>query len=266
MTTEDIALIHDFLREDLSPEQRELVNQRLEADTDFKAAFLLEQQQQQSLDENDWNFIQTSNFEELADYEVLYKSEKTNRLKESINTAATKYKARGTNNRSNKWALYVAAAMVILMISLFSILDDKKTPQELYTVSLNVDELPGLAVRGGTMDSLLLQAEKLFNAKNYENAIPLLDESISLTDRNIGTLYLYKGVSHMELNQFEKAEDSFNVLIESDLYDAKKGYWYKALLYLKMDQPDIAKSILITIVENDYFNKDKALVVLQDIE
>ena len=265
MMQQDFELIEDFFREEITVENRAIVLERLKTDTEFRTAFLLEKQQFENYDESNWSFMDNSDLEELNAYEALFKSEQTQRLKASIQEASAQYH-KTDKTPSRKWMFYAAAAILVLMFSVYSILDTKDTPQQLFSVYFNPDELPGLAVRGANEDDLLLKAERFFNEEQYSEAIPLMDQSMALMSKNAGAIYLYKGISHMEIGQFDIAETTFNSLIESDLLDAQKGYWYKALLYLKTNRSEDAKVILQEIVSENYVNKEKAAKILEELE
>lgn len=265
MKQQDFDLIQDFFREEITAENRAMVLERVKNDTDFRDAFFLEKQQFEHYNEADWSFMDNSDLEELNAYEALFKSEQTQRLKASIQEASAQYH-KSDKKPSKKWLFYAAAAMLVLMFSVYSIIDSKDTPQQLFSMYFNPDELPGLAVRGANEDDILLKAEQLFNEQKYAEAIPLLDQSIASMDKDLGAIYLYKGISHMEIEQFDTAETTFNSLIESDLLDAQKGHWYKALLYLKNDELEKAQNTLQEITTNNYYHKEKAAALFKALK
>jgi len=69
----------------------------------------------------------------------------------------------------------------------------------------------------------------------------------------------------MQLNKFDAAEVTFNSLIASDYLDAQKGYWYKALLYLKKKDTETARALLETIIANQYYNDAKAAELIEKL-
>lgn len=77
---------------------------------------------------------------------------------------------------------------------------------------------------------------------------------------------IYKGLSEIELSKYLEAEKTFDSLINSDLIDAEKGYWFKSLLYLKNNKILKCKTLLNKIITESLFNKEKAELLLVDLE
>ena len=75
-------------------------------------------------------------------------------------------------------------------------------------------------------------------------------------------LYLYLGISQMELNQFEESQKTLNSLINSNLIDSEKGYWFKGLSYLKSNRINEAKIMFQKIIDNSYYSHLKASEIL----
>ena len=69
----------------------------------------------------------------------------------------------------------------------------------------------------------------------------------------------------MESGNLENAKTTFDQLIESDLLDASKGYWYKALLFLKKGEEQEAKVILEKIKSESLYNSLKAGELLEEL-
>lgn len=136
---------------------------------------------------------------------------------------------------------------------------------ELYGNYSEYSNLPSFVSRSNAEENKLYEAETLFKSEQYKDALEIFQTNFG-GSKDEGSVFIYTGLSQLELKQYEQAESTFNKLIESDLLDAQKGYWYKALLYLKQDKVEEAKSILNQIVEKSQYNHPKAKALLSDLK
>ncbi len=72
---------------------------------------------------------------------------------------------------------------------------------------------------------------------------------------------MYIGASYEQLNENERALVSFDKLTQlTDFEEYSKGYWYKLLLYLKLNNRQKALEMKAIILENkNNYNYKKAL-------
>lgn len=96
----------------------------------------------------------------------------------------------------------------------------------------------------GVGDDLLLEGEKAFNDKNYRKAIQAFDSYLRVdsTGKNVYKVKIYKGIAHLEENEFDEAIELFESLRTGD------QNWYLALAYLKQDNVEEAKKYLQKLV------------------
>lgn len=90
--------------------------------------------------------------------------------------------------------------------------------------------LPSFISREDANKNNLIKAQQLFENKEYEKVLIIFKRELKISDSPDGALYLYTGIAQLELDAYTEAEKTFNKLISSDLIDAQKGNWYKALL------------------------------------
>ena len=69
----------------------------------------------------------------------------------------------------------------------------------------------------------------------------------------------------MKIAKTANAIETFNQLIESKLLDASKGYWYKALAYVKAGDKEQAKALLEKITSDSLYNHQKAEELLDKL-
>lgn len=264
MNLKDDILIEEFLRNELSDEEKDHFLKRIEIDKKFKEEFLIEKQLFESLNNEEWSFVENINVEEIEEYEELFNSEETLKLKNKIRRASFTYKA--SIKRKKVITLITSIAAVILLFVILNNSFNFSTDfEKIYSENVELEKLPSFVNRGKEKDNtILIVAENLFKERNYEKSISKFDE-VLLKNKDNGSLYIYKAIAHIELNQYQKAENILNKLIESDLIDAEKGYWYKGLLYLKISQLNKAKRILRKIVNNSYYKKEKAKELLKEL-
>ncbi len=249
MSIEEDILIQKFLKNTLSEKEKEEVLLRIENDKHFRDKVNFEKQLIFNLNDTEWSISSTTSHSEIDEYEKLLRSESTRALKKTLHNVNAEYQLK--QKKGNKsWLLYTGVAVILVIIGLSIFSPFKTSPDELYANYLDLSELPSLVDRGNSEQKLLIKAQKLFEAKEYDQSLRILENELSTIEKNKAAIYLYTGISQMELEQFDKAEISFNTLIESKLIDSPKGKWYKALLFLKKNELSKAKKILLQITES----------------
>jgi len=265
MRFDEDSLIEKYLTNSISEEELLLFQKRMTEDALFFDKVQLEKQLYESLDDNDWSLAISKDSKELQEYKTLFQNGKTKEIKESIQEGYNLYK-KENRTKKIKQILYSCAAAVILFISVFSLVNSEATHTELYSNYIDFSELPTLSTRSESNTEKLLEAERLFENKEYEKVINILDNDSNTSQKSLATQSLYLGISYMELNQFELAQKTFDDLSDSDLIDGRMGIWYKALLYIKMEDVDQAKTVLNEIVSNKLYNHKKANNLLQELD
>lgn len=263
MNIEDDILIERFFKKELSENEKISFLKRLKVDNDFKEYFLIEKQLWQTLNDKEWSFIENTNAKDVKEYEELFKSIEIKKIKESINVANKKYK----NSKNLKRFIYSSAAVLVLFFSIFMLdLSKEKSVEELYTFHIEQESLPTLANRGNDVQyEKLIKAQEFFEKKEYKKSIAIFSEELK-TKNESSVVYLYIAIAQIETNQFSEAEITLDNLINSDFIDAQKGYWLKSLLYLKSNNLDKSKEELQKIINNSFYKKEEAKILLQQIQ
>ncbi len=265
MNLEEDILIERFLRKELSKEEKKAFLKRLDTDLEFKESFLLEKELYESLDDKDWSYANNVDPKELEAYEVVFQNEETKKLQEKIGKASREYQKKGKNNVVRLYTIISAVAAIFLLFFTFNFFNSDIDNAELYASYVQKEELPSYVTRGDSDGDakILLAADKSFKGKKYKKTLEVLER---VNINNDATLLLYKGISYIELGNYEKGITTFDTLIKSDLIDAEKGYWYKSLLYVRSNQFDKAEKILKKIIANNYFKKRQAEELLSKIK
>ncbi|AXT21018.1 hypothetical protein D7030_00025 [Flavobacteriaceae bacterium AU392] len=192
------------------------------------------------------------------------KSEEAIVIKTQLEEAKKKYHHKKSFFNKNKYVLMTSAAVILLMIILrVSIFPPNQFIDTLYVEYYNVNDLPSFVTRDDTQNKLS-KGVLSFQNKKYKEA--LIDfEVYKKTSTEVDTLmFLYQGMSYLELDENDKAIEAFKIVSTSNILDRSKGLWFKALAYLKLKDEFNAKKLLEEIRSNSSNFKFKEAKELLD--
>ncbi|MBC2846543.1 tetratricopeptide repeat protein [Winogradskyella flava] len=258
----DDILIDNYLRGLLSKDEEQSFLKRLKSDIDFNEKFQLEKQLFDALDEESWSFAER-NTNEANEYLEILNSKDIKNLKKTLAETSTGFNSKKTNTGNKRFFYYLAAASIIVLLGFQMFFNQNISNQDLYEEYVGLNDLPSFVSRSDGSNKLA-NAQELFEKGQYADALDIFNVFESQIE-NRSNLLIYKGLSYVELEDYENAEQAFNDLVTSDLLDAEKGYWYKALLYLKQDKVLETEGILETIVSENFFNSKKARDLLKEL-
>lgn len=187
------------------------------------------------------------------------KNEELQKLKEKIRSEEYQLLSKKIRNIGNlhvekkssfnlKYLYYAGAAMVVLMASIFTF-NTNQPLDSYYTNYANWEELPSF-VEKGTAKNDFIVGETYFKKENYTKAI----ESFNLL--NTKSKYypyslMYLGAAYELINKDEAALQAFDKLINLKSFDENtKGYWYKMLIYLKLNNKEKVLEMISMISED----------------
>lgn len=266
MSLSDDHIIEQYLDGQLSAAEEEAFLLRVKSEPALQEQLKLEQQMRDALDEKDWSYAENTSHEELSAYTRAFGSEEALKIKNSIAQAGAAYHEGQEKPRSGRnirlW-IYSAAATVLITVSFFLLRPKSMAPEDLYLEYMAKTELPDLTTRSASDEAAeLLRAQGFLNNKEYDKAASAFQKLLSQMPQR-AELYINLALSQTELGQHNEAIASLDRLINSNLLDAPKGYWYQSLVYLKAGEPEKSKVLLQTIVENSYYNYDLATALLK---
>lgn len=177
------------------------------------------------------------------EYQSYFDSEKGKELKEILSQQAKE------NNQPRKSAVIrylplIAAGVALFLVSIFLL---KSNQKDLYSEMINYTDFPSITQRS-TDDSQFGLIESSFKEQEFLEVISKTEDQTLLSQEP--NLYLYRSIALAEEGEFEDALKVINTFINSDYLDAPKGYWYKALIELKMGEQASAKSTLQYITKH----------------
>lgn len=261
----DTTYIEDYLHGKLSDKESKAFLSRLEADEAFKKQFEFEKQLLDTLNEDSWSYAD-KNDPEVQAYKSALRSKEVSAFKESIGKVSKSYTDNSTQQGKSKTLIYyVAAAVIAAFIAFQFMFNQPQSGEELYYSYIAMDDLPGFVTRNESTQTDAFKAEALFKQKDYDASIPLF-QNLLASNKNDARPYLYLGIAQAEIENYEQAIAVFDELISSDLLDAEKGLWYKALTYLKMKEKKKALELLHKIQTESLYNAEKAGELIAEIE
>lgn len=259
---EDDILIDKYLKGLLSKNDEKLFLERLASDSELKENFELEEQLFNALDENSWSFTHKNNAE-VNDYKQLLEQDDLQNLKETLSTANLEHNAKSLKPKKPLF-YYFAAASIIALLGFQFLFNKTDSNQDMYYDYVALNDLPSFVSRSDNSNNLT-KAQNYFENKKYKEALLIFD-SISSEQEDTGTLLIYKGISETELGNYEVAELTFDGLIQSNLLDAEKGYWYKALAFVKANKIEKSKETLTEIISRKLYKHIEAKELLEKIK
>jgi tetratricopeptide (TPR) repeat protein len=115
-----------------------------------------------------------------------------------------------------------------------------------------------------TADSFVLKASIYAQKQDWKNVILAIDEAISLSDEPKENWYQLKLASHFELEQFPKAAQTLEVMIQS--WPDVKNYWIQlSQIYYKLKMEDKALSVLALAYRRNMLEKQTDIMFLSSM-
>lgn len=109
--------------------------------------------------------------------------------------------------------------------------------------------------------SWVLKASIYAQKKDWENVVTAIDTAISMSEAPKEAWYQLKLASHFELEQFPKAAQTLETMIQS--WPDKKDYWVQlSQIYFKLKKDDKALSVIVLAYRRDMLDKQVDILYL----
>jgi tetratricopeptide (TPR) repeat protein len=188
-----------------------------------------------------------------------------------LEISSSKSKNNTLNNRKTIMVFFgkkfLLAASLLLLVILSSIL--------IYTAKPSSDNLYAqyysrydacYITRGNSETDALVLAIQLYDKKQYSDAISHFNKILKTDTKNTAA-YFFIGISYMEVNSYEKAIESLNIVIaQKDTAFLEHAEWYLALCYLKTNKVNLAKNILNQIAVSDNYYHSQAIELTRKLK
>jgi len=240
----DITLVEKYFDAELSAEEMNIFNKRVEHDDNFKALVVREK-----------IIIGAIRNQGLLDNLQYLKT-----IEEKIQGDQA-HEATGIKN----WYYYVAAAVVTLLIAVTFLLPSQQSSDELFasyfTTYPNVFEP---TVRGGNSATNRAEAFQAYEQKDYQKAVAGFKNL--LKEKEEPGILLLLGNSNLMLGDAKQAQENFVTLINNHDELDLAAKWYLSLSYLKSGDKENARKILRELGETDVSYASKAKELLDKVD
>jgi hypothetical protein len=163
--------------------------------------------------------------------------------------------------RNLKWLLSAAAILLIGFFGYQQFFTPQQSMQQLYASNFSIEPL---SMERGTGDDSLETILKLYNNKQYQEALPLLKLYNGAHLENNNTK-LAEAICLFQTDNYVQSETVLNAIITENNTYKEKAQWYLALNYLKQEK----KAKIITLLKSfdtEHFYSDKAKAILKNLE
>jgi tetratricopeptide (TPR) repeat protein len=115
-----------------------------------------------------------------------------------------------------------------------------------------------------TAEAYVLKASIFAQKKDWKNVIASIETAISMSDAPKEGWYQLKLASHFELEQFPKAAETLEVMIQS--WPGKKDYWVQlSQIYYKLKKNDEALSIMALAYRRNMLENQLDIIYLSNL-
>ncbi len=112
----------------------------------------------------------------------------------------------------------------------------------------------------------LSKAMVLYNAQRYEEAISAFEKILTEDKTKVG-VNLYSGISHMEMEKYDLANERFQRVIEGEPNPfVESAYWYLGMCYLMTNNREKAAEKFQLLTDSEGFYHQQAKKILKRIK
>jgi tetratricopeptide (TPR) repeat protein len=164
------------------------------------------------------------------------------------------------------WFTAAAATVLLFTTAAYFMLTYDRTPlnERLFATYFEAFDNPGSGMtRGANEENLKTRAYRAYDAKNYLEAANLFEQILKDTDDPI--MHLCLGNAYLAQGNVDKAEASFNHILEKHTDLVTQAKWYLALTYLKQNKLERARARLWEISDSSMYG-EKARKILNKLD
>ena len=242
MTNED--LLYRYFSDSLTESERLIFNQKMEADSGFRADFEFENNLKQAI-----------------------KHEHTSRLKERLRIFETELTEDKSENTNPKFNWRIAASVVLFLgaswfgyISIFGV-----NYENLYETNFsNYPNTEFTITRSDTVNSFERKAFVAYEAGDFNKAISVFNTIPEASQKPYHSFYT--GQAYLEIHDFKKAKAMFDKTVANNNGFVAESHWYLALIAVnEKDKTEAIRQLKILIRSFNY-NKSKAEALLNKLD
>ncbi|MBS4056615.1 MAG: tetratricopeptide repeat protein [Bacteroidales bacterium] len=184
-----------------------------------------------------------------------------------LNMIHQENKKKGIQRFLADYRVVAAAASIILILAVGGLMISnyygQQSNNQLYAAYFtHENSMFSLRSTGSNIEQPVIQGIQYYEMQNFDAAVEMFEKA---PDNLLGKLY--GGLSFMELNEFEKAKESFNFIIQhNDNLFIDQSEWYLGLCNLKTNHTKDAITILEKIAKENSVYKTKAQKLLKELK
>lgn len=257
--------IDRYLDNEMSNEEKIAFESKIDSDPELAMDLKLQQDMRSLFGEDDWveEDKELLKFPKAKEVTSFLRSDEAVDVKNIITDVISENKS-NSNSFSKAYLWMGIAASLLLLFGISQFFNTGASDyDQLYSQYIDVGSIPSLVTRGENDSALLQEAQLFFEDKDYEKALQSFIKHQKKSEVVNPLSYIYAGISYIELNQFDKALEQFDLLKKTDTLQSKKSDWYTAMVYLKQGEKKKLKQILTSIttnVSNYKYQEAKALL------
>jgi tetratricopeptide (TPR) repeat protein len=170
----------------------------------------------------------------------------------------------GAIRKIYKRVYYSSAALVVGVFIFTMYLTNRNFTTQKLIDRFYEPEVASVTLRGtDTNKDLLAKAMTFYNHKEYGQAIEIFESILNEDESKIG-LNLYSGISHMEIEKFDIANERFQRIIDDKPNPfVESATWYLGMCYLQTENKEKALEQFEALVGSDGFYKKEAKRIIR---
>ncbi len=259
--------IEAYIHGRMSPEALVIFKEKLANDKTLQEDVLLQESLRDALGQDHWASLENDPANEaLQKLKTTLKSDTYAQISTTIKEVGADYTNNPTNKKQDRRVYYriaIAAAVLLLCTLPFLI---NSSSESYYDQYANWESLPSLREKGDSQTHLIA-GESLYFSQKYEEAIRYFEDTIGPNDPYYSYGLLYLGASYFQAGNLAKAHQTYDALIATNTLQSSYGYWYKLLLYLKVENTEKVNEMLSLIVSNpDHYNYKEAKKIQEALQ
>ena len=261
--------IEAYIQGTMSQEQVVIFEKKLTTDALLQEDVLLQESLRDSFIEDNWaTLTNDSENEELQELKATLRSDTYVNISETIHDVGADYQKKNQqkNIKGAKRLYYrIAIAAAVLLLCALPFLMNSES-EGYYDQYANWDSLPSLREKSDTQANII-EGESLYLSQKYEEAIRYFKDTMDANDPYYSYTLLYLGASYFQVDNLEKAHQTYDTLIATNTLQSSYGYWYKLLMYLKVENTEKTHEMLVLILSNpDHYNYTEAKKIQEALQ
>lgn len=278
LTNKDFDIIANYLQGRLSAEEKSYFNQQLSGNPDFREEYEFQEALQDELFRQEKEEMIAFLEQEFAD------ESDTKPVEPSIPPRVSSWSERlmtWLSSLSPRPVIGIATALLLVGVGIFLVksqfVPKKLTNQEIYADYYQPEPTSYIITTVASIDTgenitpvKQSDIKEAYDSKNYQLALEQILRWYQQEGQKEIGIQLLESNCYMQVGQMDKAKNTLQAIINNKDYPTyiDKAQWYQALVYLKLDQPQEAVSLLTTVAakSGDTKKRQQAQEILDILE